>query len=249
MIRAEYFHALMPFVRIAHIYWRSIRHDVFEMLRMENMIRKDTRMDADGKGRAKELIDRAAAAAMKALEQKEITEVAVKYGARATDFQKQQFDRQVVAAISIPLSTFERPVLDKLGAFAEENVSLITSVHERYFERIKDRVLAAFESGTRVEDLAREIMDVDDISERDALRIANDQIGKLTAQVNQERQEQIGISGYIWRTMNDGRVRDEHDEREGEFFEWDAPPEDGHPGEAVNCRCYAEPDFSPLLEG
>ncbi|TXH57102.1 MAG: hypothetical protein E6Q97_05015 [Desulfurellales bacterium] len=41
-------------------------------------------------------------------------------------------------------------------------------------------------------------------------------------------------------------MREEHEDREGESYTWTDPPEDGHPGEAVNCRCYAEPDFSDL---
>lgn len=45
---------------------------------------------------------------------------------------------------------------------------------------------------------------------------------------------------YIWRTRGDNKVRSEHAERDGKVFEWNNPPEDGHPGEAPNCRCRAE---------
>jgi len=44
---------------------------------------------------------------------------------------------------------------------------------------------------------------------------------------------------YIWRTRGDSKVRSEHAERDGKVFEWDNPPEGGHPGEAPNCRCRA----------
>ena len=46
---------------------------------------------------------------------------------------------------------------------------------------------------------------------------------------------------YIWRTVSDDRVRSSHEERDGEIFAWDEPPEGGHPGEDYNCRCTAEP--------
>lgn len=46
---------------------------------------------------------------------------------------------------------------------------------------------------------------------------------------------------YIWRTVGDDRVRSSHEERGGEIFAWDEPPEGGHPGEDYNCRCTAEP--------
>ncbi|MDP4796224.1 MAG: phage minor head protein [Rhodospirillales bacterium] len=45
---------------------------------------------------------------------------------------------------------------------------------------------------------------------------------------------------YIWRTRGDGKVRSKHAERDGKVFDWDNPPEGGHPGEAPNCRCWAE---------
>jgi len=51
---------------------------------------------------------------------------------------------------------------------------------------------------------------------------------------------------YIWRTKKDDKVRGKHAEREGEIFNWNVPPEGGHPGEDYNCRCWAEP-YSPDL--
>lgn len=51
---------------------------------------------------------------------------------------------------------------------------------------------------------------------------------------------------YIWRSVRDDRSRGEHAKRHGQIFSWDNPPEDGHPGEAPNCRCWAEP--IPIVE-
>lgn len=45
---------------------------------------------------------------------------------------------------------------------------------------------------------------------------------------------------YIWRTVGDGKVRSSHADRNGKVFSWVNPPEGGHPGEAPNCRCWAE---------
>lgn len=46
---------------------------------------------------------------------------------------------------------------------------------------------------------------------------------------------------YVWRTVGDSRVRDEHATRDGQIYTWGNPPEGGHPGEDYNCRCWAEP--------
>lgn len=51
---------------------------------------------------------------------------------------------------------------------------------------------------------------------------------------------------YIWRTMKDGNVRNKHIIREGLVFEWSRPPDDGNPGEPINCRCHGEP-YYPVI--
>lgn len=69
--------------------------------------------------------------------------------------------------------------------------------------------------------------------------IARDQTAKLTAYLDRLRQEQAGIEKYRWLTSRDERVRDRHKQYEGQTYRWDKPPSDGHPGEAVQCRCLA----------
>ena len=41
---------------------------------------------------------------------------------------------------------------------------------------------------------------------------------------------------YVWKTMQDSRVRGSHAAREGQVMEWGDHP---HPGEEENCRCWA----------
>lgn len=62
--------------------------------------------------------------------------------------------------------------------------------------------------------------------------------------INQLRQEDLGIERYVWRSRDDAKVRDSHAVYDDRVFQWDEPPEGGHPGEAHNCRCYAEPVVS-----
>lgn len=59
--------------------------------------------------------------------------------------------------------------------------------------------------------------------------------------INQLRQKDLGIERYIWRSQDDAKVRDSHAEYDDQMFRWDEPPAGGHPGQAHNCRCYAEP--------
>lgn len=132
-----------------------------------------------------------------------------------------------------------------MASFINRNVSLITTIPKRYFRKVEEILGDAMEQGTRPETVADLLEDRFGVAESDAERIANDQIGKWNGQLNGLRQQALGVSSYIWRTMRDNRVRETHEDREGERFDWDDPPDeeeiDGHPGEPINCRCYAEP--------
>ena len=61
--------------------------------------------------------------------------------------------------------------------------------------------------------------------------------------INELRQRDLGIRQYIWRSRDDGKVRSSHAHYDDQIFSWDDPPEGGHPGQAFNCRCHAEPYF------
>src|SRR3989344_42655 len=80
-----------------------------------------------------------------------------------------------------------------------------------------------------------------DETEYRAKLIAQDQIAKHAASLNQIRQQEAGIDKYEWSTSLDKRVRPLHQAREGKVFNWSDPPPDGHPGQPVRCRCTAIP--------
>ena len=66
--------------------------------------------------------------------------------------------------------------------------------------------------------------------------------------LDESRQREAGVCQYIWGTVGDERVRDSHEANEGQVFSWNNPPETGHPGEAENCRCSADPVVDGLHE-
>lgn len=66
-------------------------------------------------------------------------------------------------------------------------------------------------------------------------------ITSFSGLINERRQRALGIDQYIWRSRDDSKVRHEHAEHDDKVFDWDSPPETGHPGQGYNCRCFAEP--------
>ena len=167
---------------------------------------------------------------------------------RTSKFHKRQFDRQVRSGLGVDVFVRE-PDLSKIAEdFVAENVALIKTIPNQYFDDIEKIVTAGVRQGKRHEEIARDIQARYDVAENRAKLIARDQVGKFYGDLAKARQEDMGVTKYIWRTVNDNRVRSEHHARDGKTFSWARPPADGHPGHPINCRCYAEPDFSDILD-
>ena len=91
------------------------------------------------------------------------------------------------------------------------------------------------------EEIAKQIQELPRRGKNRAALIARDQTNKLNGQLTMLRQKSIGIEEYIWRTAGDTRVRVAHRSYADNTFKWKNPPEGGHPGQDINCRCYPEP--------
>jgi SPP1 gp7 family putative phage head morphogenesis protein len=178
-----------------------------------------------------------------------------RYARATSEFQKGELIKQLRAGIGIAPEVAEPWLTRSIANFTAENVSLIVTIPARYFAQLEDVVGEGVGLGTRAEVLMGRIQERADVSDSNARRIANDQIGKFFGQLNETRQTELGITKYVWHSVRDNRVRDEHQDRDGEVYSWDDPPGDpldpargGHPGIAINCRCWSEPDLSGLLE-
>ena len=145
---------------------------------------------------------------------------------------------------------------EEMKSFAKTNAKLIKSVPQKALWEIEERVMTGVRGGVSVKSLQKDIMSRYNVAKSRAQLIARDQVGKLNGQLTKSRQKDLGVDKYIWRTSLDRRVRGtpgglnptarhSHYAREGKVFSWDKPPPDGHPGEPIQCRCYAE----PVIEG
>lgn len=159
--------------------------------------------------------------------------------------------RPVVAAIrsglrpiDIAPSSAEQEVL---AGWASENADLIRTIPRDLLAGLDDDIARAVRRGDTV-DMIQILTRRGGIEERHARLIARDQVGKLNGKIGEKIQANAGIVVYRWRTMRDAAVREEHQAMEGALVRWDTPPEGtgpygeaAHPGQAIQCRCYAEP--------
>jgi SPP1 gp7 family putative phage head morphogenesis protein len=218
------------------------------------------RLDAGEGERLRQLIAEALARVRGFIDPAQLDALAQQLGHNVSSFSGAQLRRQIIAALGVDVFASEAGLAAIVEGFAAENVSLITNLATRLVSDVEGATTRALANATRHTDLAKEIEALMGTSRKRAKLIARDQVGKLNGKVNRQRQTNLGINKYIWRTGKDRRVRGtpggafpnakySHFEREGEVFSWDKPPPDGHPGEPILCRCSAEPDFGELLAG
>lgn len=124
-----------------------------------------------------------------------------------------------------------------------ENTNLIDSLRQRYIDQTKADIYRIISSGGGVSDLAHSITARTGMALRHADLIATDQTGKIVSQIDSYRNQATGSTRYIWRSMEDNRVRPKHRELDGKEFRYDDPNggDDGQlPGQPIRCRCYQE---------
>ena len=179
---------------------------------------------------------------------KDIERMASKAADNISAAHKRQFTRKLAKVLEIKpyiLDKSEAEVEKIKEGFIVENVELIKSIPNYYFQAIEGWVTKAGNEGWTAARLANDLKESFDLSRNKAKLIARDQTGKLFGQLNKERQTAAGIRKFVWRTMEDERVREEHEALDGQEFSWDDPPDEGMPGEPIQCRCTAE----AVLEG
>ena len=160
---------------------------------------------------------------------------------------------RVISSFRAALGVDVRPFLTSpaVNAFmtqkVAENVSLVKTIPGRF----KDGLRAKLEEELREapfdqERLTKLFRDEYGSSGYNLRRIVRDQTSKTVSGLNHVRQQQLGITSYVWRTVGDERTRPTHAAHNGQTFEWGSPPADtGHPGDDVMCRCIAEAVILP----
>lgn len=129
--------------------------------------------------------------------------------------------------------------------WVNRNMELIRSIDRRTMESIRytlgENIIKAVDNKTVAAELKDTIVKMAEVNEKRAALIACDQVGKLNSQLVQLEQMSQGVEKYKWQTMEDNRVRPQHQSYNQKDFSWSEPPDGGHPGWAIRCRCVAIP--------
>lgn len=188
-------------------------------------------------------IARAEASFARTVEIQDVQSIVRKTAGKTDRANRQQVFKQARAAIGI--TKLENPsTARERGKFVKGNVRLIKTIGPQHFAAIRKIVDEGFQKGTSSRVLKKSIQAVGGVTERRAALIARDQIGSLNAQLTKTRHTANGFDSFLWTTVGDERVRDEHEEINGQEFSYaTGAPGEGFPGDPIACRCFATPVF------
>lgn len=150
-----------------------------------------------------------------------------------------QFARAVLASANVNLAAFLGPQGETVEAFYNGMLSLIRSVDDDTRAKVSGIVWRGFQQQTPRRELAKQITQATNIQRARALRIASDQTVKLSARLDQARQEEAGFDEFEWIHSRKLKPRPVHVARNGLIYKWAKPPADGPPGTQPYCGCKA----------
>lgn len=145
--------------------------------------------------------------------------------------------------IPLQLTAAQRTIMD---VKVQDNVALIRSIPEQYFERIVGDVSRGFLAGRDLDTIAAQLRKTGRSTVKRAALIARDQSNKLTAQMNSARQRELGVRYAYWKhstVKKDPRPNHLRASREKWIFDTQVGVDFGDsfgfvlPGEAISCRC------------
>ena len=129
-----------------------------------------------------------------------------------------------------------------------ENVDLVKTIPPRFHAGLKQRVGEEFAQAPFDQQRLRAMLrDEYQSSGYNLRRLTRDQTNKQVGGLSKLRHNQLGITRFIWRSVQDQRVRAECRQDNGNTYEWSkgSPIDGATPGTRVQDRCTAEPSLGP----
>ena len=152
----------------------------------------------------------------------------------------------VLSATGVDLQTMLGPedVRASLETSIEWNVALIRDVNQQAQQRISNAVFDGLRNRTPAREVAKSIADVISPTAKGSVRarsvrIANDQLSKITSALAEERRREAGIDTWKWRHSGKRHPRVDHQARNGKEYTDATAPQD-MPGRLPFCGCRSQ---------
>jgi len=162
--------------------------------------------------------------------------------------------KSISKELAIDPEKVTEPIKEVFEASVQENVLLIKTIPEAYFDQIQGQVMRAITTGNGLQDLIPFFAKQEGITKRHARNMALDQTRKAYNSINKARMQSAGIEKFKWVHSGGGqKPRKYHMDAfptglNGGIFSFDDLPvidkntgERGIPAQAINCRCVMVP--------
>ena len=192
---------------------------------------------------------------------------AIDIGQKTSNWNDKEWQKILRKTVGVGLLTSEPGLRDRLRMFSTTSEKWFKKMQTDQLANLEGIIERGFAQGLRHTEVAKQIEAKLKTTKSRARLIARDQVSKLNGRLTQMRQEEAGISKYIWQTSEDSRVRATHSPMDGKLGRWDdasvyanpsAPNKwlsksgigavELHPGQDILCRCFAEPFIQELAE-
>lgn len=233
-------------LKINNKFWEIFNENLIPFLPVLISISKSTRGDSIRNDNSyidqlKQIIDKTYIDFQKIVDISFIKTITKEQSERISNFNKKQFIKVIHSAVSVNPITAENWLEPQMKAFQSQNTDLITKLSREQRDRIEQTLYNNLSTGKGIQAITEQLKKNKEFGIKRSKLIARDQTNKFNSQLTELRQKEIGISYYIWTTAKDERVRDSHRALDGKKINWSKPPAEGHAGQAIQCRCIAQP--------
>lgn len=160
---------------------------------------------------------------------------------RVEQWQRGKWRGAVLSATGVDLGVMlgAPDVRATLETTIEWNVALIKDVSAQAEKRISNAVFDGLRNRTPTREVAKSIREAADMGRARSVRIASDQLSKITESLADERRREAGIDAWKWRHSGKLHPRVDHVARNGKEYTDETAPKD-RPGQLPFCGCRSQ---------
>lgn len=149
-----------------------------------------------------------------------ITPTIERWALRVESWFRGKWRGAVLSATSVDIGTMIGPadVRQTLEAAINWNVSLVKDVSAEARRRMTSIIYDGLRGNKPAREVAKELRGVVDLGRARSVRIASDQLAKITSSLADERRREAGLTIWEWKHSGKLRPREIHKERDGDYY-------------------------------